>query len=245
MTTPIPTPPASSTSVRKPLVGFIIAPAIFVLTTIIGIALIVMSISTIANTIDGFEAVDAGQTRRIALSTGEYYVFAGAATESATNAVEVMIFDPSGVSVSPNYGGSSYSADSGGQYFASIGSFDATVAGIYTVEVSGPPGTTARIGKVPAGRIVALLVGGIVVGTLGFVAAVIVLIIAIVRRSRATMRARAAMVGAPLAAGSVPPPPAPSPASPPTAMPPPAPSMPSPPPPTTSTMPPPPPPAEN
>ena len=248
MATPTPAPPAPSAPVKKPFAGFIIAPVIFVLTTIIGIALIVMSISTIANTLDEFQSVDAGQTRRITLSTGEYYVFAGAATESATTAVEVMVLDPSGVPVSPDFSGSTYSADSGGQHFASIGSFQATVAGTYTVDVSGPPGTTARIGKVPAGRIIALMVSGIVVGTLGFVVAVIVLIIAIVRRSRATKRARAAMVGTPMVAGSVPPPPAPVSSSPPPVapMPPPAsdapPPPPPPPPPPVSTTPPPPPP---
>lgn len=245
MTTPTAAP------VRKPYLGFIIAPVLFVLTSIIGVVLIVLSVTTIANTINGFERVDAGEVAKIRLSPGEYYVFVGALNTESVGAVEVFIEDPNGDLVQPSVSGTSYSADDGGMHYASAGTFEVPTPGTYYVEVDGPRGTTARIGKVPGGRIVLLLVGGIAVGTLGFIAALIIMIVAIVRRVSANRRARGPVVAsaapAPGTAPSVmpapevapPPPPAP-PAAPPSAPPPPPPAA-----PPVAPPPPPPPPSAN
>ena len=173
-----------SMPVRLPKAGFIWAPVVFVLTAVIGLALIVLSVGTIANAIADFKTVDAGQTLEVELSKGEYHVFAGGPTSSARTGVSVGITDPLGRQVSPKDSSDSYSAEVDGSRYESIGSFDAVTAGIYRIEVQGPAGSSARIGEIPIGRSIGLMVGGIVVGAVGFVVALIILIVTIVRRGR-------------------------------------------------------------
>ena len=169
---------------KLPKAGFVWAPAVFVITAIVGLALIVLSVGTIANAIADFKTVEAGQALEVDLSKGEYHVFAGGPTSSALAGVSVGITDPRGTQVSPKENSDSYSAEVDGSRYESIGSFDAVTAGIYRIEVQGPAGSSARIGKIPIGRTVGLLVGGIVVGSVGFVIALIILIVTIVRRGR-------------------------------------------------------------
>jgi hypothetical protein len=174
----------SSAASSLPKVGFIWAPVIFVLTTIVGITLIVLSVGTLANAIADFETVGAGQTLEVDLSKGEYHVFAGGPASSALAGVSVGITDPRGAQVSPKERSDSYSAEIDGSRYESIGSFDAVTAGTYRIEVQGPVGSSARIGKMPIGRTIGLMIGGIVVGALGFVTALVILIVTIVRRTR-------------------------------------------------------------
>ena len=98
--------------------------------------------------------------------------------------ITIDITDPSGEQVVPNTSATSYSADDNGMKYESFGSFDVKSAGTYTVRVDGPPGTTARIGQISLLSFIGLLVGGIAIGGLGFVLALVVLIVTLVRRSR-------------------------------------------------------------
>ena len=169
---------------KLPKAGFIWAPVVFVVTATIGLALIVLSVGTIANAIADFKTVDAGQSLEVDLSKGEYHVFAGGPSSSSLAGVSVGITDPRGAQVSPKESSDSYSAEVDDSRYESIGSFDAVTAGTYRIEVRGPAGSSARIGKIPIGRTVGLMVGGIVVGAVGFVIALIILIVTIVRRGR-------------------------------------------------------------
>ncbi len=245
---------AGAASPQKPSkTGIIWAIAIFVVTSIIGIVMIVVSIGTIANTINDLQKVSTGQTRDITLSPGDQYVFVVAPSEAGISQVDVTIIDPDGDRLVPSDSGSSYSGNSSGgdgDSFRSLGYIKVTTTGTYTVSVDGPPGSSVRIGEIPLARTLALLFGGIAVGTLGFIIALVILIVALVRRSKVKKANRAlASGGAPGAppaygqqpppygqapppappAGVTPPPPAPTPPPPAPAPPAPAPPAPAPP----------------
>ncbi len=246
---------AGAASPQKPSkTGIIWAIAIFVVTSIIGVVMIVVSIGTIANSINDLQKVSAGQTQQLTLSPGDQYVFVVAPSKAAISDVQVSIVDPDGDRLVPSDTGNSYSgnsSDGNGDSFRSLGYIKVTTTGTYTVSVDGPTGSSVRVGEIPLARTLALLFGGIAIGTLGFIIALVILIVALVRRSKVKKANRALAYGgapaAPPAYGQQPPapaPPAPAPPAPPAAtVPPPAPAAPTPPPPAAPTPPPPAPPA--
>jgi hypothetical protein len=254
---------AGAASPQKPSkTGIIWAIAIFVVTAIVGIVMIVVSIGTIANSINDLQKVSAGQTQQLTLSPGDQYVFVVAPSKAGINQVQVTIVDPSGDRLVPSDTGNSYSgnsSDGNGDSFRSLGYIKVTTTGTYTVTVDGPTGSSVRVGEIPLARTLALLFGGIAIGGLGFVIALVILIVALVRRGKVKKanRALAAGVapGAPPAYGQQPPapappaygqqPPAPAPPAAAPTPPPPAPpaAAPTPPPPAAPTPPPPAPPA--
>jgi hypothetical protein len=171
--------------------GIIWAISIFVVTAIVGIVLIAISIGTIANTVDDMESVDAGETRDVTLSSGDQYIFLGADTKRELNQVEVLVVEENG-EIPDLEGGTTYTAENSDLAFESIGYIDVDITTTYTVTVTGPPDSTVRIGKVPIGRIVGFLVGGIAIGAIGFIVALVIFIVALVRRSRVKKENRAA-----------------------------------------------------
>jgi hypothetical protein len=198
-------------TIHQPLVvpkrskaGFIWAAAIFVVTSAIGIGLVIGSFFVLASSISGFKAIDAGETSKVQLGTGEWYVFGGASSTFGMGQITIDITDPSGAQVTPNTSAATYSADDNGMKYESFGSFDVKTAGIYTVSVDGPAGTTARIGQISLLSFIGMLVGGIAIGALGFVVALIVLIVTLVRRSRSKRT-----MAPPMRSGPPPAPPAP------------------------------------
>jgi hypothetical protein len=172
--------------------GIIWAISIFVVTAIAGIVLIAVAIATIANAIDDLQEVDAGDTRDLTLEPGDQYVFIGADNERELRQVSVSVLDPDGVPIRPRSSDNSYDSTSGGTTFESVGYIDVDTTGVYTVSVEGPPGSTVRIGEMPIGRFVAFLVGGIAIGAIGFIVALVIFIVALVRRSRVKKENRAA-----------------------------------------------------
>jgi hypothetical protein len=212
---------------KRSVAGFIWAAVIFVVTSAVGIGLVIGSFFVLASSISGFKAIDAGETSRVQLGTGEWHVFGGAASSFGMDQITIEIIDPSGQQVLPNTSAASYSADDNGMKYESFGSFDVKSAGTYTVRVEGPPGTTARIGQISLLSFIGLLVGGIAIGGLGFVLALVVLIVTIVRRSRSKRAMAPPMPSGPppappappvvtaVPAGSVPPPVPPAPMPPP------------------------------
>ena len=208
---------AGAASPQKPSkTGIIWAIVIFVVTAIVGIVMIVVSIGTIANSINDLQKVSAGQTQQLTLSPGDQYVFVVAPSKAGINQVQVTIVDPSGDRLVPSDTGNSYSgnsSDGNGDSFRSLGYIKVTTTGTYTVTVDGPTGSSVRVGEIPLARTLALLFGGIAIGGLGFVIALVILIVALVRRGKVKKanRALAAGVapGAPPVYGQQPPAPAP------------------------------------
>jgi hypothetical protein len=188
--------------------GIIWAISIFVVTAIVGIVLVAISIGTIANTVDDMESVDAGETRDVTLSSGDQYIFLGADTKRELNQVEVLVVDENG-EIPDLEGGTTYTAENSDLAFESIGYIDVDTTTTYTVTVTGPPDSTVRIGKVPIGQIIGFLVGGIAIGAIGFIVALVIFIVALVRRSRVKKENRAAAwaaSGGAVGPGSGPPP---------------------------------------
>ena len=146
---------AGAATPQKPSkTGIIWAIAIFVVTAIIGIVMIVVSIGTIANSISDLQRVNAGQTQQLTLSPGDQYVFVLAPTRAGLNDVRVSIIDPDGDLLVPSDTGNSYSgnsSDGNGDAFRSLGYIDVKTTGTYTVTVDGPPGSSVRIGEIPLG----------------------------------------------------------------------------------------------
>jgi hypothetical protein len=172
--------------------GIIWAISIFVVTAIAGIVLIAVAIATIANAIDDLQEVDAGDTRELTLEPGDQYVFIGADNERELRQVSVTVLDPDGTPIRPRSSDNTYDSTSDGTTFESVGYIDVDTTGVYTVSVEGPPGSTVRIGEIPIGRFVGFLVGGIAIGAIGFIVALVIFIVALVRRSRVKKENRAA-----------------------------------------------------
>jgi len=260
---------APTPAVRTPSkTGIIWAIVIFLVTAVIGIVMIVIGAVTAVNAVGDFEGVDAGETRTLQLRDGgTYEVYAGETSgrDRLIGEMGIEIIDPDGREVRYwNNGRLTETFETGDEYYEKVGSFDVGddsdehPPGAYEVTVTGPPTTTARIGQVPYLKIGLLIGGGIAIGSLGFLVAAIVLIVALVRRSRAK-KANQLATGGYGAPGMAPPPygqpgygqpgygqpgPPPAPPQPAAPMPPPAPATPPPPPasPGGATPPPPPPP---
>ncbi|MCU0310056.1 MAG: hypothetical protein MUE36_03830 [Acidimicrobiales bacterium] len=210
-----PTPPA-----KLPSKGFWIALVIFLVTAVVGIVMIVVSFTTIANAISDFAEIDVPQTAEVRLSTGEYWVFVGtdSASTGAASLVDVTVTAPDGSSLVLTSDIGQYDAETGGLSFTSLGRIDIDQAGVYTFETDGPDGTSVRVGQLPIGTFVGLLIGGIALGALGFLVALILVIVTLVRRSKAKKQ-MVRTAGYPGAATAYPPSYAPTP--PPAPMPPP------------------------
>jgi len=222
---------------KLPKAGFWVALVIFLVSAIVGIVMIVVSVGSIANTINDFAEIDVPQSAQVQLSSGEYWVFEGTTLNSlAAGSVDVTVTDPNGSSLNLSSDFNQYNATSSGQQFTSLGKFNVPSAGVYTFETAGPSDATVRVGRLPISRIVGLLFGGIAVGAIGFLVAVILFIVTLVRRGSAKKRRVAAgypAAGAPptgyapMPAPTGPPTSGPAPAAPPV-VPPPAPAVPAP-----------------
>jgi hypothetical protein len=206
--------------------GIVWAIVTFAVTAIVGIVMIVLGVTTIANMVKDFAKVPVPGQTTIQLSSGEQWIFVSRSNGSRANidSVDVTVTDPNGSTVPISYD-SGQSANSNGNDFESLGSFDAPTSGRYSIETTGPAQAGIRIGKIPFLRIGLLIGGGVAVGGLGFVIAMIVLIVALVRRSRVKKANQAASHGGPPSGAPLTPPApygqAPVPTAPPAASPPP------------------------
>ena len=200
MASPVTTQPRP----KLPFAGFWIALVIVAVTAIAGIVMVAIAVGTVANAISDFAEIDVPQTAEVRLGSGEYWVFAGTPTDSSISAtaVDVTVTAPDGAFVVLTSELGSYDAETGGLSFTSLGRIDVQSAGVYTFETNGPGEATVRVGQLPLGRFVGLLVGGIVVGGLGFLLALILVIVTLVRRSSAKKRLAASAY--PVAGGPTP-----------------------------------------
>ena len=179
--------PSATAPVRKPKwTGIIWSIVIFVVTAIVGIVMIVIGVTTIVGAINDFKVVSVPGESTVQLGNGEQWIFVGSADSRRVDAsdVDVVVLDPSGDPV-PVRLDSSQSANNNNNDFESLGRFDADVEGRYTIQTSGPTAAEVRVGKIPFAKIGLLIGAGIGIGAVGFLVALIILIVALVRRSRA------------------------------------------------------------
>lgn len=207
-TTPPAFPPGSPTGSppKLPKAGFFWALGIFVVTAAAGVVLIALAVTSIVDTVDGFERIDVPGRDEVRLEAGDNWVFAGGDSGTAADLVDVTITAPDGSTLTltqDDFAGADTTSD--GQQFSPLGFVDVPVAGTYVFETDGPPGSTVRVGTLDLARIVGFFIGGFAVGGLGFVIALTLLIVTLVRRGSAKKRQRAAAyAGAPAYPGAPP-----------------------------------------
>lgn len=186
---PAPTgaPAVATPAERLPKGALIAAPIVFVVTAVVGIALIALALVTFVDAVGDFRQVRPGETRTLLLDPGDWYVVVGGPTGSVA-ATRVVVVDPTGQPPERVSDPVSVDVDLDGVHFESVDAFRVPRSGRYAVTVEGPPDAEVRIGRVPLTRFLVLLVGGIAVGGIGFLAALVTLVVGLVVRSGAKKR---------------------------------------------------------
>jgi hypothetical protein len=164
-----------------------------------GIA-IVWFVVTIVGLVDApndFERIAVPGSEVVTLAEGDWTIY----YESASNrdwsygVPSVDVTGPNGRSISPQYSSNTYTYDVGGNHGEALYEFHASTPGAYTIETStvGEPGLRSgdqiAVGRplFDGGRI-AGIVGSLALGAVSFLIGLVVLIVTIVRRSRARRR---------------------------------------------------------
>ena len=221
--------PAGVRPSRTPTVsrrGYGIAAAVFVVASTVAVVALALAFTTIRSGLEKFESVDAWTSpRTFELPPGQYFVFieadddlSGPLTPFTFHMFHGSELDPTEPQLQMDAPPERNTLEAGGHRYQLVGNVELR-GGTYSAYVFGPRGTRARFGRIEVRTPLLLTLGGVGVGVLGFLAAGVVLIVTLVRRS--TMRARER---ASAAVRRAPPPPA----------------VPMPPPPTSSQLPPPP-----
>lgn len=195
--TAYPSNPVQAAPEKLPMAGFFWALGIFLVAAVGGGVLFFLGIREVVDTVDGFDAISAPGEADLRLETGDHWVFAAVPSGSAEDLVDVTVTDPSGRTQTLSQ--QTFLADSAntdGQQFVPLGFFDATAAGTYHFETDGPSGTEVRVGTLSLPKVLGFIFGGIAVGSLGFLVALIILIITLVRRSGRKKRQHATAYGA-------------------------------------------------
>ena len=202
-----------STVPQKPKpsgVAYLIPVGIWILFSIVAVLLLVMGISRVDDVVDDFARVDSGTSATVDLtSSGGYRIWLEqpGADEGLAPPSTVTVTGPDGqdVQVSPYIGDLTYSLS--GREGTAVYTFDAPSEGSYTItgEITDGSGGTFAIGKdnplAEAGRGVLLMV---VVGTVGFLIALVLFIVLAVKRGRSKRQIREANAAAYPPAGGYP-----------------------------------------
>lgn len=188
----------------KPGLAFcILVPfAIWLIPAIIAVGLFVYGVMASEDTVDDFARIEVGQEADVELETGEYRVWAERDSSTETlfsSSVEVTIVAAAGGEpiVLESYG-TSLTYDFGSRHGEAVSTFEIVEAGTYTVSVTSAAADVERVAigtENPLATAGKYVVGGVVVGTIGFILAIIALIVFLVRRSRSKRRLASAATG--------------------------------------------------
>ena len=187
-------PPGDPAPTKKVgLGGCLISVALVVVAGIAFVALIVWATVGLVNDLQTAPGVAVGETGTVDITTtGDQFVFLGNFDSGGTipsTDPDVTITDPNGAEVAVRPSTSTSSGSSGSGVFRSLGEFTVTTPGAYTITSTSTaavdPGariyaTNVDISSLGVKILVAFAVGGLI-----FLAAVIVGIVWLVRRSRA------------------------------------------------------------
>jgi heme/copper-type cytochrome/quinol oxidase subunit 2 len=186
-------PPAGPTPAKKVGIGgCLISVALLVLSGIAFFGLIAWATIGIVNDLQAEPGIAVGETGTVQIdATGQQFIFLGNFDGGSipTTDPEVTVTDPAGNEVPVQAPTSSSSGTSGSGSFRTIGEFQATTTGEYTVSStssgSADPGARIYPTAIDVGDLGTKLLIAIIVGGLLFLAAVVVFIIWLVRRSKA------------------------------------------------------------
>lgn len=178
---------------KLPKAGFFWALGIFVVTAVTGIVLVVLGVRQFVDDIDGSRPISAPGEDSLQLEEGDTWVFASVPFGSAEEQVNVRITDPDGATRTLSQETvPTGSASTDGEQFVPLGFFSVDTPGTYRFVVDAPEGTEVRVGTLSLGTLVAFVFGGMAVGFIGFVIALIILIVTLVRRGSRKKQQRAA-----------------------------------------------------
>lgn len=196
-----------SAVLEKPKPGglaFLLPVLLWIVTSVIAVVLLVQGVRSAEDTFDDFARIEPGQDTQVELSSsGGYRVWLERPGINESSATEpgtiVTITDSDGNQVNADYYVGSLDFSSGGRDATAVQTFSVDEPGTFTINatVSDAGGGTFLVGK---GNPVSETAKGLglffLVGTLGFVIALIILIVMLVKRSRSKKRIRQAAFGA-------------------------------------------------
>lgn len=190
----------------KPGLAFcILVPiVIWLIPAIVAVGLFVRGFTSFQGTIDDFARVEVGEQADVQLDTGDHRVWAesdGGDDSFYPSSVSMTIVSADGgdvVELEPYSVASSLSYSDGSRHGEAVHTFEITEAGLYTVEVTTAAPTVERVAigtENPVAITGRYILAGIAVGSIGFLLAIIALIVFLVRRSRSKRRLASANAG--------------------------------------------------
>jgi hypothetical protein len=191
---PTPTPSAATTAKQPSSAGYWIGGGILVVGCGIAIVWFVVVIVGVVNAPDDFERVAVPGTDVLTLDDGDWTIYYESPYMLGWDysPPDVTVTGPSGRDVSVGYPESDFTYDVNGRSGQSLYEFNASTPGAYTIvtETVGEPGSRSgdqiAIGRpVFGGAQVGGILGSLALGAASFIVGLVVLIVTIVRRSRA------------------------------------------------------------
>lgn len=193
--------PAPTPAKKVGIGGCLTSVALVVLAGVAFFGILIWATVGLVGDLEKAPGVPIGETGTVTItSTGQQFVFVGNFDSGGTLPLtdpDVTITDPQGADVTIRNPSSSSSGSSGDGAFRSIGEFDATTTGEYTISsesttLGAPdPGAKVYATNIDLGGLGAKIVIAFVVGGLLFLAAVVLGIVWLVRRSNAKKAAPA------------------------------------------------------
>jgi hypothetical protein len=194
---PVPQPAGPATGKRVSSAGYWIGGGILVVGCGVAIIWFAVAIVGLINAPDDFERIRVPGKEVVTLDDGDWTIY----FESSTNRdlsygqPSVDVTAPNGRAINVQYSTDSYSYSVGGNHGEALYEFHASTPGAYTIEATavGEPGLRGgdqiAIGRplFSGGRIGSIL-GSVALGAVSFLVGLVVLIVTIVRRSRARRR---------------------------------------------------------
>lgn len=194
-----------STVPQKPKPGglaFLFPILLWIVTSIVAVVILVLSFGRVDGVVDDYQRTPVGGSGTVTLDAGEQRIFLerpGADEDIfATSGITVTVTGPDGADITPDAYLTDLDYSVGGRDGTAIYTFDAPSSGEYTIEstdgVNGQGGELAIGSENPLGPIGVGFALFFVIGGLGFLIALIILIVMLVKRSGSKKRIRAAQL---------------------------------------------------